>query len=852
MASVNLAIELQDNITNAMYQVINSVNTGISVMEDFHQTIIAPIQTTSFERVQASVNMTTMAVQALNTAMQTFQNRSSSMSAATMAGASANPVSAQWQSDRLEVFTNTGIDRFRQEAQSANNMIGQLYSRQSAIVRQAFRTNLLSPEAFQDLNQMATRINLVRERIQQIESNPLNLGTDAANAGLEHMRASLNQAVQEQQNLVQALQNMDVQAVNEAYLRLSQTIGSTERYIRDNVDEQGRFSQELEQGVSRGNDLINSIKGVVAEYANMQNLSKVMNLSDQLMNTRARLNLMNDGQQSTEDLENMIFLSAERSRGSYQTTMDAVSTLGFSAGDTFGSTEEIIAFIEQVNKQFAVSGTGGEGINAAMPAVTQVMSSGVLSGEEYNSLLQQAPNMIQTIAEYMGLPQEKLKDLAAEGQITADIVKDAMFDAAGKTNEAFDNMPMTFEQIWTSFENNALMAFQPILEKMNEVANSEGFQNLVNGAINGLALVAGLALKIFEFLVGVAEMIANNWSWLAPIIYGVAAALIVYYGWQMLCAVAAGITASTVLIIVMAVILLVAVFYAVVAAVNKFAGTSISATGIICGAFMTALAFIGNIIVALINFAIDIFVVFWNFIAAFANFFGNVFQDPVGAIARLFFDLCDCVLGLLETLASAIDTLFGSNLAGAVAGWRSSLNSWVDEKFGQGEEIVKEIDGEDWHVDRFDYEEAWDAGYSFGEGIDESIANFDPASLFGNNIPSEDEYQDLSNYGSGYEDGLSGIGNGNGIGSGIESNVNDIADNTGAMADAMEITGEELKYLRDIAEQEAINRFTTAEINIEQTNHNNVSSGMDLDGVVSGLDEALGEAIEIMTEGVHV
>ena len=296
----------------------------------------------------------------------------------------------------------------------------------------------------------------------------------------------------------------------------------------------------------------------------------------------------------------------------------------------------------------------------------------------------------------------------------------------------------------------------------------------------------------------------------------------------------AALCACPIVWIIVLIIALIALFYAAVAAVNKFAGTSVSATGIICGVFMVAAAFIGNLFVTLINFVIDIFVVLWNFIAAFANFFGNVFNDPVGAIARLFFDLVDCILGLLESLASAIDTIFGSNLAGAVAGWRDSLGSWVDETFGQGEEIMAKMDASSLHLERFEYGAAWDAGYSFGEGIDESIANFDPSSLFGTtDIPSADDYASALTAG--------------GIGSGVD----DIAGNTGAMADAMDITGEELKYLRDIAEQEAINRFTTAEISIEQTNHNTIKNGMDLDGIMSGMTDMVNEAIDISTEGVH-
>jgi hypothetical protein len=373
-----------------------------------------------------------------------------------------------------------------------------------------------------------------------------------------------------------------------------------------------------------------------------------------------------------------------------------------------------------------------------------------------------------------------------------------------------------------------------------------------------------------------AQVIIDNWSWISPIIYGITAALALYAAYLGItkaaeiasaagkailivaeyahaAATGAAVSATTaetaaqmglntallecpLTWIIVLIIALIALFYAAVAAVNKFAGTSVSATGIICGVFMVAAAFIGNLFVTLINFVIDIFVVLWNFIAAFANFFANVFTDPVGAIARLFFDLVDTILSLLQSLASAIDTIFGSNLSGAVSGWRDSLGSWVDSTFGQGEEIMAKVNAEDYHLDRFEYSSAWDAGYSFGEGIDESIENFDPSSLFGTtDIPTADDYA------SAFTGGTSGIGD----------DVSDIAGNTGSIADSMDITDEELEYLRDIAEQEAINRFTTAEIKIDQTNHNNVSSGMDLDGVVSGLTDAVNEAVDIITEGVH-
>lgn len=907
MATIRTAIELQDNFTGVLYQVINSVNLGLSAMEDLHQTMNSPVDTASIEAARDSINQATLAVQRLDAAMQGLETPASETPTAPTNSAPVvlpvqpdvpdplvdqpapvdlpvepeqpEPVQVpvHWQSDNMEVFTSTGVERFEQEVQSANNMLNTLNQTQSRIAAQAAQTDLFPDNAIADMNNMQNRLQAIQQRIQTIESNPLNMGSDTANAELEQLRGQLDQAVQEQEALNRAVENMDVEAANQAYLRLSQTVGNTERYIRDNVDEQGRFNREIEEGTNEANSLMQTIKGAVAAYATIQTLSAALNLSDQLTSTTARMNLMNDGLQTTQDLQNMIYLSAERARGSYQATADAVSKLGLMAGDAFGSSQEIIAFMEQVNKQFTIAGTEAAGVDAAMLQLTQAMASGVLRGEELNSIFEQAPTIIQTIADYLDVPIGSIREMAAEGQITADIVKSAMFAAADETNAKFESMPKTFSQIWTSFQNTALMAFQPVLQRMNEIANSEAFQTFVNNAIEGLSMVAGIALEIFDLLVGVAGVVADNWSWLSPIIYGVAAALAVYYGWLLLTkgaemamaavhgivAVAKGIMAAATMLvtgatwaettaqyglnaamyacpivwIIILIIALIALFYAAVAAVNKFAGTSVSATGIICGAFMVALAFIGNIFVALWNLVVDVFVLIYNLVATVANFIGNVFTDPIGAICRLFFDLADTVLGILQALASAIDAIFGSNLAGSVQGWRDSLGGWVDDTFGKGEEVMAKMNADDMKLGRFEYGEAWDAGYSFGEGIDQSIANFDPSSLFDTNVPGADDYANLGSYGS----GIGGIGSG----------VDDIAGNTGKIADSMDITEEDLKYLRDIAEQEAVNRFTTAEITIEQTNHNTVSGKMDLDGIVSGLTDAANEAVDKIAEGVH-
>lgn len=871
MASIRTAIELYDSFTAPMMNIIHAVSMGVSAMENMQGVMNEPINSSIGDDITEQMNQAVQAIEEARAALSepvTHEN-----------------TGITWSSPTMPTFTNTGIERFEQEVQSANSMLEQLSGTQAAIAAQAARTSVFPANMVNDMNTMQSRIQGIQQRIQAIENNPLNMGTDRANAELETLRVQLERAVQEQNEMNSAMERMDVSAANSAYMRLSQTVSATERYIRDNVDEQGRFNREINEGVHSANNLMDSIKGMVAAYATVQTIGEIIGLSDTMTQTTARLDLIVDDGGSVEDLQNKIFLSAERARGSYLATADAVSKLGMQASQAFSSNDELIAFTELLNKQFVNAGTSAQGIDSVMLQLTQSMAAGVMQGEELNAIMDNASIIVQDIQRYLqevqGIDASNIKELASEGIITAEVIKNAMFYAADETNAKFETMPKTFGQVWQSFQNTALMAFQTVLNRMNDFANSEAFNAFIMSAQEAMLVLAGIVTSIFDMIGAIGTFAYENWSIISPIIWGIIGALAIYAAYLaitkaaelasaagkiILCvasyahAAATGAEASataaataaqygfnTALLacpitwIIILIIALIALFYAAVAAVNKFAGTSVSATGIICGVFMVAAAFIGNLFVALINFVIDIFVVLWNFIAAFANFFGNVFNDPVGAIARLFFDLVDTVLSLLQSLASAIDTIFGSNLAGAVQGWRDSLGGWVDSTFGQGEEIMAKLNAEDLHLDRFEYSSAWDAGYSFGEGIDESIANFDPSSLFDTNVPGAGDYADLSGYGS----DLGGLG---GIGSGVD----DIAGNTGAIADSMDITEEDLKYLRDIAEQEAVNRFTTAEISVDMSGmQNNISNGMDLDGVISGLTEGVNEAIDSMAEGVH-
>lgn len=1028
MATIRTAIELQDNFTNVLNGIVNSVNMAVNVMEQMQQTMNAPVDAATMESVREQANQATIAVQQLDAAMQgmetpEIQTPTSSQSSTPVAlPVQPEPVEipVHWQSDSLEVFTNSGVERFEQEVQSANNMLNTLNNTQNQIAATAAQTDLFPASAVEDVNNMRERLQTIQQHIQQIESNPMNMGADAANAELEQLRGQLNQAIQEQQDLNRTMEQMDVSSANDAYLRLSNTISNTERYIRDNTDEQGQFNRAIEQGTESASELMKMIGRAAAAYVSVQGIMSALNLSDSIASSTAKLNMMNDGLQTTAQLQDMIFLSAERSRGSYLDTLNTVAKLGNLASDAFTSSEEVIAFAEQLQKQFVIAGAGTSEIQNATLQLTQALASGVLRGDELNSIFEQAPTIIQSIADYLDVPMGQIREMASEGELTADIVKAAMFAAAEETNAKFESMPKTFEQIGQSIQNTAIMAFQPFLEKLNEIANSEAFNNFVNGAIEAVSFLAGVVLEIFDLVLQLGTVIADNWSVIEPIIMGIVTALGLYYGAMLLynaiTGISAGITAAKafaeqihaaslmietgatfaataaqygfnaallacpIVWIIILIIALVAALYAVVAAINEVTDSTISATGIIMGALATVGAFLLNIVILawntvaafvefLVNvwsnpeyaikaFAVNVAVAFlnfclacitgtqsavgvivglwhgfvqavqnvvaliWNFIAAGIEAVVNGWNSGIYAVKSFFIDLAVKVLEVAQSIAqnmgdaaSAIANAFisainvainglnnlidainmvpgvdigkvgeitevnwdfgASSIADTASTLQDSLNeapkAWtaptlelgdIGDAYDQGEEIGADlVSGWEsslkgtisnleasiadkpenyWEAPTFDYinlSDAAAAGYEFGEGIDESIANFDPSSLFDTNIPGLDDYADLSNHGA----GLGGIGSG----------VGDIAENTGKIADSMAIAEEDLKYMRDLAEMEVVNRFTTAEITITQENHNSISSDVDIDGINDNLNEGLREAIDFATEGVH-
>ena len=346
--SIETGIQLQDQFSGVIQGIMSSVSLAISAIYDMQQAMSMDVNMSSQETARENISQTAAAYVSLN---KTMEAPVASNPPVPLAPQPLADTSAVWNTDRMDVFQGNGAERFRQEAQSASAMLERLSQTQDNIARQAMHMDILPLGAFQDMNSLAVRIDHVRNRIQQIENNPLNMGSDQVNAKLEQLRAQLSRAVQEQDILNQAMQDMDASAVNEAYLRLSQIVADAQRHIRDNVDEQGRFNSQIQDGTNQTSGLMQAIKGMAAQYLNIQSVKDVLNISDELTQTTTRLEMMNGafqemgtGFNSTDEMLHAVYASAQNARGSFWEMAEIISSFGINAGDSFGSSAEVVDF----------------------------------------------------------------------------------------------------------------------------------------------------------------------------------------------------------------------------------------------------------------------------------------------------------------------------------------------------------------------------------------------------------------------------------------------------------------------------------------------------------------------------
>lgn len=696
----------------------------------------------------------------------------------------------------------------------------------------------------------------------------------------DRVSAPINNMITALDNMCSAYENVEdsmnsgfnpghIEATRQAINSASQQMVELGNNIEDNEQHQQNFNNAVHQGQSAMDGLIGKALSLAAAY---MGVTKLGQMSDELTLTTARLDMMNDKVQTTPELLQMVYQSAQNARGSLNDMADVVARFGNNAKDAFSSSREVVAFANLIQKQMTIAGAGTQEASNAMLQLSQALGSGVLRGDELNSIFEQAPNLIQSIADYMDIPIGQIRKMAQEGKLSADIVKQAIFADADNINAKFEQMPMTWGQVWTTMSNAAVMKMQPILDKINELANNQQFQTFASNAVDALVIVVGMLLTIMEVAGVIGSFVGDNWSIIEPLVMGIVtalglytAALILNNTIQGISAMMAGVKAAAEMMeagatftataaqhgfnaalmacpltwIILLIIAVIAAIYAVASAIAKMTGIANSGFGVITGGINVVIQFFVNLGIVVANIALGI----GNAIGALCSNMMTAFHNAICNVQSWFYNLLSTALSVIAGIAEALNKLpfveFDySGITNAASDYAAKASEAAGNKqeyqdvgaaFNKGMSTFDAFKG-GWAKDAFKTGAAW------GDGVADKISGavngltsdgFDTSNMFG---------------GAGYQAGDYDAGK-------VANDIANTASNTGKSADSLDISSEDLKYLHDIAEREVINRFTTAEIKIEMTNHNNVNSDMDLDGIVDHLTSSVNEAMETAARG---
>lgn len=650
----------------------------------------------------------------------------------------------------------------------------------------------------------------------------------------------------------------DTASINSA----RQSIAAAQEQLVQLGNEQDNYTNAVKKSE---NGLIRMAGRMLAAYVSFKSITTMIGMSDQIAQVGARLDLLGDKLQVTQE---QIMGVAQRSRGSFVDTADVISKLGQRAGDAFNSGDELLQFGENLNKMFIIAGASQAEMSSASLQLTQALGSGVLRGEELNAVFESAPNIIRTIADYLHVPIGQIRNMASEGQITADIVKNAMLSATNSINEQFDKMPMTWAQSMNYMKNTALEKFQPVLDKINELANNQSFQIFSANTANVLSTIVLILLNILEISGKVASFISKNWSIIEPIVIGIAIALGLYTAALIVNNTVQGISntikaiaafkakahaaaltmesgatftataaqhgfnaalyACPITWIILSIIAVIALVYAVCAAIAKLTGIANSGFGVITGGINVLIHTLGNLIMFIANLGFGI----GSALSVIASNMMTAFGNAIKSVQSWFYDLLATGLTTIAGIAEALNKL------PFVEFDYSGISAKADEYAAKSEEVARQ---------KGDYKnvgDAFNSGYStFNTFQDGWLTNaFNSGATWGDGVLKSisDKFGVTSNIEDDYNAGK------------IPEYISEIAENTGKTVDSLELTSEDLKYLNDIAETEAINRFTTAEIKVEVGGIiNQVNSDLDLDTVVTKITDKMYEGISAAAEGVY-
>lgn len=693
---------------------------------------------------------------------------SSQQTAAVHTQAAEEVIRTQQQLSTAQQEAATAVTRHSEALKSAEASARNYQSVLGSIERQVIKANARFDALYEQEQALIAAGEQTTAAFKKLDAQLDKQGAsvrflEAQQAALAQQYANAAAAVQRESAVLaetQSAQSQAAQAANaaasaaqelaSAQTHAAETAGQAESAAKRAANANREFEDSSGLAAKAANSLTQELKKLVGGYLGIQTLKKAADLSDTLVSTRTRLDQMNDGLQTTAELETMIYQAAQNSRGSFVDTLGLVSQLGTMAGSAFDNTQEVVLFAEQLNKKLALSGASGMAAQAAILQLEQGLASGVLRGDELNSVMEQTPALAKTIADYLQVSIGDLRTMGSEGKITAAIVKNALFSAAEETNAAFEKTPMTWAQVWTTVTNIAVRALDPLLSGINWVANNID-------TLAPIVLATGSAFGVM--------LIAANWTNILTFATQKAAAAQAFLNAVM--------AANPAALAAAGVLLLVGALYGGVAIMNHFADTSVSATGIIAGSFAVMGAFVYN----------STLVPLQNGFAMFVNFLGNAFNNPTAAVKILFYDMAITVMQYLQNIAGALEGLVNM-VPGVTVDLTSGLDSWVT-KLKRDRQYEKWASGYTEYVtpwENMDLSKAYTKGYNWG-------ANLSFSDLFS---------------------GLLGNGMGD-LAIPQAANINDllknIDKNTSKIAKTVDMSDEQIKMLVDVAERKYVNNI---------------------------------------------
>lgn len=637
----------------------------------------------------------------------------------------------------------------------------------------AMRSALASQQAlFAAQNQ---RLAVQKKHVEELAEKYQKLAASTGENAVATLRAqeSLARAqIAEQRILQQSIRTSEIIAKQNNEIKEFATKMDQARIKTENAGKaQDNYNEKIKKGNSVARDLVQTLGRIVAASGALSLTKSFLGFADAQTQVNARMNLINDGQQTTAELNELIYQSALRAKSSYFDTADAVSKMGLNAKNAFSSNQELIAFTEQVNKQFKIGGASAQEQSNAMVQLTQAMAAGVLRGQDLNSILAAAPGIARTIEESMGWASGSIKKYAEDGKVTAQVVKNALLDMADETNKKFESIPMTLSDAMTMGKNIVQHGVQDMASQWNNFLNTDRGQALIGEAIQLFSTLASAGVDALSAIGQSALWVHDNMDFIIPILTAIVAGLALVKAAAIAEAVAT-----------------------VAGNLAKVASWALANWYIILGATLLASALVaaqqygigmqqvGSVVGSVFGFiyavGYNVFATLWNIIATFAEYLANAFNDPVANVAHLFSNALDVILGMVETVASAIDALLGSNLSGAVSGFRGNLSSWVDNTFGENAVQIKRMA----NLDIGTTMKQWgNYGAGLGSKLDNLSLNVsDLAGSFG----------DLK-----LGDGIGDIGNVGKVGS------------VGKIDKDIKLSDEDLKLYRNLAERRYMNQI---------------------------------------------